>query len=135
MTLESLDLLSLIDFGTSSTCQTLMCLVPMLGRSETGKPHEQLTYVTSVPPTQAICLMVVVHLLLACRVATPFLELTFQMYKNPSFTSPKVARNFELGLKATCRIPKVCSEMMVRGLSVWAVLLVENNSTRGLCPV
>jgi hypothetical protein len=43
-------------------------------------------------PTQAIWEMLVVHLLLAYSVAEPFRLLMAQMYRNPSFAAPRLAR-------------------------------------------
>lgn len=79
--------------------------------------------------------MVLVHLLLECSVAAPVRELMLQMYRNPSFAEPRLARYCESGEKATHRTPNVCSDSDVRGISEGASEAVEKTSTRGLYPV
>jgi len=50
------------------------------------------TYVTRLFPIHAIRFMLLVHLLLACRVAAPVRELMLQTYRNPSLAEPKLAK-------------------------------------------
>lgn len=93
------------------------------------------TYVTNDWPTQLMSRTKDVHLLAEWSLADPFLMLTAQINKNPSFTFPKVARYCESGLKARLRTPKVWSFKIDRGISDRASLAVEKIKTRGLYPV
>ena len=103
-----------------STRQTLTCLVPT---------------VTMLLPIHTIWQMLLVHLLLECNAAAPFLLLMAQTYRKPSLAAPKLARNCEFGLNATDRRPKVWSGRQVSGASDEDSFEVENISTRGLYPV
>lgn len=101
----------------SSTLHTLTCRVPtlQLGQlSAKGGCHSPTkvkelgdrmldvfedvhgkingTYVIRLFPIQAILLILLVHLLLACSVAAPVRELILHIYKNPSLAEPKLAR-------------------------------------------
>lgn len=76
----------------SSVRHILTCLVPTVIRLE---------------PSQAILLMLLVHLLLANNVADPVREFILHMYRKPSLDEPKLARYWESGLKETHRTPNV----------------------------
>ena len=51
-----------------------------------------MTYVIRLEPSQAILLILLVHLLLANNVADPVREFILQMYRKPSLAEPKLAR-------------------------------------------
>ena len=93
------------------------------------------TYVIRLVPIHAILFILLVHLLLACKLAAPVRELTFQTYRNPSFGEPRLAKYCESGDQARHLTPKVCSASAVRGVSEGASYAVEKISTRGLYPV
>lgn len=86
----------------------------------------------SVCPIQHMSRMKDVHLFVECNFAAPVRRLIAQTKRNPSFTSPKVARYCELELKARLRTPNECSVKAVRGISRGASGAVEKSSTRGL---
>lgn len=90
------------------------------------------TYVTSDWPIQHMSRTNDVHLFAECNLADPFLRLTAQIKRNPSFMVPSVARYWESGLKAMLRTPNVCSERIESGTSGKASLAVEKIKTRGL---
>lgn len=60
-------------------------------------------------------LIMLVHLLLECSFAAPFLGFIAHTCKKPSFIDPSVARKSESGLKATAFTPYVCSLKIERG--------------------
>lgn len=86
-------------------------------------------------PIHAILFILLVHLLLACKLAAPVRVFTFQTYRKPSLGEPRLARYCESGDQARHLTPKVCSERAVRGVSDGASYAVEKISTRGLYPV
>lgn len=83
-------------------------------------------------PTHVIPLIILVHLLLACSLAAPLLDMA-QMNRNPSFGVPRVARYLPSGLNTTAVTPNVCSLSMTSGTSEDSWRL--NIKTRGVYPV
>lgn len=94
-----------------------------------------ITYVTRLCPVQPMWRTMLMHLFVECSLADPVFRLTAHTKRKPSFTSPRVARYWELGLKETLRTPTVCSVRIDRGISGDASFAVEKIKTRGLYPV
>ena len=121
--------------AVSSMRQTLTCLVPTLysvsWTSEIMFRHYS-TYVTKALPIQIIWRTLLVHLLVECNRADPFLWLMDQIYRKPSFIVPRLATHRESGLKATQRMPKLCSDKDAIGISEGAPLARENIRTLGV---
>ena len=57
-------------------------------------------------------------MLAECSLAVPVFGLMSQIKRNPSFASPRVARNLESGLKAKLRTPNVWSSKIDTGTSL-----------------
>lgn len=91
--------------------------------------------VTRLCPAQPMWRTMLMHLFVECSLADPVFRLTAHTKRKPSFTSPRVARYWELGLKETLRTPTVCSVRIDRGISGDASFAVEKIKTRGLYPV
>lgn len=89
------------------------------------------TYVMMLFPIQPISLITLVHLLLECSLAAPFLVFIVQTWRKPSFNVPKLARNFVSALNAKARTPYVCSFRIERGVSD-DVCCRQNMRTLGL---
>ena len=76
-----------------------------------------------------------VHLFVEWSFVEPERRLTAETKRNPSWISPRDARNCEFGLNASPRTPEVCSVMIERGESGGESFAVEYINTLGLYPV